>query len=160
MKKKNINIIINTCIIISIVLLLAILILFLINKKEVSNRIVSIDYNKYSELINSNEAKIIILSTPTCPHCSNYKKSINYVIDEYKNIEVYDLNISELKYEEYLEIHDKYNGTKNKYNDSNVPVILTPTTIIVKDGEEIYSTSGDLHYTGFTNLLKTYQLIK
>ena len=161
MKKKytkNNTKLINTIIIIGIICLIISLVIMLKNNKKIDNHIVSIDYNKYSELINEDKYNIILFTTPTCSHCKNYKPSVNQVCDKY-NLVVYDLDISKLSYEEYILIHDNYNATKDNYINDN-PSILTPTTIITKNGEEIYSISNNLGYTGFIELLKTYEIIK
>ena len=41
-----------------------------------------------NEIVNTDEYRIILLTSPTCLHCKNYKKSVNYVCDE-NNIFVY-----------------------------------------------------------------------
>ena len=53
-----------------------------------------------------------------------------------------------------------YSATKDNYNDEGELSILTPTTVITKSGDEVYSISGDLGYNGFLNLLKEYQLVE
>lgn len=159
MRKKNSNQLVNIIIIIGILFLIASLVLMLFKKKEIDNHIVEISYNEYSEIIKEDEYKIILLTSPTCSHCKNYKYYVNYVCDDY-NITVYELSINSLSYDEYMEIHDRYTVTKNHYTDNNVPSILTPTTIITKNKEEVVSLSNDIGYSGFLDLLKKYEIIK
>ena len=156
MRKKNKNDnnrIVNIIIMIGIVCLIASLVLMLTRRKEVDNHIIDISYNEYSEIINNDEYSIILLTSPTCAHCNSYKPYVNYVCDDY-HLKAYNLSLNSLSYEEYMEIHDKYTITKNQYSDNGTPSILTPTTIITKNGEEIDSASGDLGYSGFLDLLK------
>ena len=154
-KKKINNKIVNAFIIAGILLLIASLILMFVRNKEIENHIIEINYEKYNEIVNTDDYRIILLTSPTCLHCKNYKKSVNYVCDE-NNISVYNLNINDLDYDKYIEIHDMYNATKELYNDNGVPTILTPTTVVTKNGDEVYSISGDIGYNGFLNLLKSY----
>ena len=154
--KTNVKII-NGFIIIGIICLIASLILILRNKDTV-NYITEINFTEYQEITKKDENNIILLTSPTCSHCKVYKKYVNYVCDGY-GIKVYNLNIDELGYEEYLMVHDKYKATKDKYLD-NKPSILTPTTIIIKNDTEVYSVSGNLGYSGFLELLEKYEIIK
>lgn len=152
------NGIINSIICIAIVFLLISLFLMLYYKKEVPNHIIEIDYEKYSEIIYNDEYNIILLTSPDCSHCNSYKPDVNYVADEY-NLTIYDIDINKLTYNQYMEIHDTYQATKNHYINETTPSILTPTTIIIKNGEEIVSVSNNLGYTGFINLLESYEII-
>lgn len=152
------NKIINGFIIIGIICLIISLVLMLRNNDRVDNHIKEIDFNEYQEIIKKDDYNVILLTSPTCSHCKSYKKYVNYVCDSY-NIEVYSLNIDELKFEEYLLVHDKYSATKDKYLEDK-PSILTPTTIIIKNEEEVKSISGNLGYSGFLELLEEYGIIK
>ena len=152
------NKLVNIIIIIGIIFLIISLVFMLTNKKEVANHIIDIDYNEYSEIINKDEYSIILLTSTTCSHCKDYKPYVNYVADDY-NLVIYNLNIDKLKYDEYMNIHDKYEATKNNYI-GNSPSLRTPTTIIVKNNEEIDSISNNIGYTGFIELLKKNNIIK
>ncbi len=160
-KKKNKNNIklINGIIIFGIICLIISLIIMLMNNKKVENHITDISYSEYLDVINSDEYNVILLTTSTCSHCKDYKPYVNYVCDD-NNLLVYNLDISKLSYDEYIEIHDKYTATQDKYLENGSPSILTPTTIITKNNEEIYSISGNLGYSGFLDLLKENGVIK
>ena len=152
------NKIINGFIIIGIICLIISLILMLRNNDRVDNHIKEINFIECQEIIKKEDYNVILLTSPTCSHCRSYKKYVNYVCDSY-NMEVYNLNIDELGYEEYLLVHDKYNATKDKYIEDK-PSILTPTTVIIKNNVEVESISGNLGYNGFLELLEKYEIIK
>ena len=158
MKKKTNNKLINTFIIIAIVALIASLVLMLTKHKDVDNKIVSITYQEYSEIIKRDEYSVIILTSPTCTHCNNYKPYVNYAANDY-GLTVYEISLNNLSYEEYMEIHDKYSVLKDLYKDDK-PVILTPTTIIIKNNEEVTSILENIGYRRFVNLLKENNIIK
>lgn len=160
-KKKGIdkkNNTINIVVIIGIIFLIASLFLMFINSDKTDNYIRKISYSEYEEIIKKDEYSIILLTNPDCSHCNNYKPFVNYIAKE-NNLNVYDIDLTAITYEEYVELHDRYKATKNEYNEGK-PGIPTPATIIVKNGEEITSTLGDIGYNGLSKLLKNYQVIK
>lgn len=154
--KKNNTI--NIAVIIGVIFLIGSLILMFINSDTTDNYIRKIGYSEYEEIIEKDEYSIILLTNPDCSHCNNYKPYVNYMAKE-SNLKVYDIDLTTITYDEYIELHDKYNATKNQYKDG-VPGIPTPVTIIVKNGEEITSILGDIGYNGLEKLLKNYQIIK
>lgn len=154
--KKDNTKVVNTFIIIGIVFLIASLVLMFVNKENSS--IKKINYQEYKDIIKEDKYNIILLTSPTCSHCINYKPYVNYVASK-NNLTVYDIDLSNLDYDEYIELHDKYNAIKNEYRDGK-PVIPTPATIIVRNGEEVTSILGDIGQLGFTNLLKNNNIIK
>ena len=155
--KKNGNIV-NIIVIIGAVFLIGSLIYMFTKDNNGDNYITKINYNEYLEVIKKDEYSIILLTNPTCSHCNSYKPFVNYIALE-NNLNVYNVDLTEITYEQYIELHDRYNATKNQYNNDS-PVIPTPATIIVKNGEEITSILGDIGYNGLTKLLKNYQVIK
>lgn len=157
-QKKDNNKTINIVMIVGIVFLIGSLVLMFIKSDKTDNYIHEISYSEYLDVLKKNEYSIIILTSPTCSHCNNYKPFVNYVASEY-NLNVYDVNLTTITYDEYIELHDKYKATKDQYSE-NVPAIPTPATIIVKNGEEVTSILGDIGYNGLVKLLKNYQVIK
>lgn len=155
--KRNSITLTNALILIGIIFLVLALIMMLKNIKT-SNHIVAINFTEYQEKIKEDNYNIILLTLPTCVHCKSYKEKVNSVADEY-NLVIYELNINDLSYNEYIEIHDKYTATKDTYSD-NYPSILTPVTIITKDEKEITSISNDVGYNGFIELLKESKIVK
>lgn len=150
---KTINIIIT----IGIILLIGLLVYLFINSGT-DNRIKKISYNEYQKVLKKEGYSIILLTNPTCVHCNNYKPFVNYVAIE-NNLDVYDIDLTTLSYEEYTELHDEYTATKNDYNE-DTPVIRTPATIIVKNGGEVTSILGDIGYDTLVKLLKTNKVIE
>lgn len=156
--QKNNDKLVNTLIIIGIVFLIGSLVLMFTGNKE-GNHIVDINYNEYKEKVAEDKYSIILLTSPTCSHCVSYKPYVNAVADDY-NLTVYNLNLNTLDYEQYIEIHDTYSATKDRYDEDNNPGIPTPVTVITKNGVEVASILGDIGSSGFTNLLKTNNVIK
>lgn len=157
--KKDNSKLVNTLVIIGIVFLVASLVLMFTRGGKNDNHIEEINYKKYSELINENKYNIILLTSPTCTHCVNYKPYVNYVAGE-NNLTVYNLNLNTLELEEYIEIHDMYTATKDQYGENNVPGIPTPVTLITKNGVEVTSVLGNIGQKGFENLLRNNGVIK
>ena len=159
MAKKNNEKLINTFIIIGIVFLIGSLALMFIKDNKDGNYIEEINYSEYSDKIKEDKYNIFLLTSPTCSHCINYKPYVNLVAEEY-DLKVYNINLENLEYEQYVEIHDAYSATKNQFGEGNIPSIPTPVTVITKNGAEVTSILGDIKESGFRNLLKTYNVIK
>ena len=157
--KKDNSTLVNTLIIVGIVFLIVSLVLMFTKNKKETNHIVEINYSEYSDRIQEDKYNVVLLTSPTCSHCVNYKPYVNLVADE-NNITVYDINLNNLEYEQYIEIHDKYSAIKDQYDENSNPVIPTPVTIIIKNGEEVTSILGDIGYKGFANLLKSSGVIQ
>ena len=118
----------------------------MLNKlKKVDNHIVEIDYDTYSEIIKKDEYNIILLTSPTCNHCKDYKPNVNYVADDY-HLTVYELNITDLSIDQSFTIHESYRLLKDRYDTNGNPTIGTPATIITKNGEEVDMILGDVGY--------------
>lgn len=159
MAKKSNEKLINTFIIIGIIFLIGSLALMFIKNGTTDKHLVDISYSEYEKKMEEDEYNIFLLTSPTCSHCVNYKPYVNLVAEE-NNLVVYNINLDNLEYEQYVAIHDKYNAIKNEYGEGNVPSIPTPVTVITKNGGEVTSIMGDIKESGFRNLLKTYNVIK
>lgn len=146
-------------IIIGIVFLIGSLVLMFVKSGKTDNHIKEISYSEYQEIIEKDEYNIIILSTPDCPHCINYKPYVNYAAEE-NNLNVYNINLQNLSYEEYVDIHDNYSAVRYETDSKGGPAIPTPCTLIVRNGVEVASILGDVGYNGFINLLKENNVIK
>ena len=155
--KKDNSKLINTLIIIGIVFLIASLVLMFTGGKKVY--IKDISYKEYGDLVQKDEYSIILLTSPTCSHCVNYKPYVNLVASEY-NLTVYNIDLSNLDYDGYIALHDKYTAIANEFDEDGTPIIPTPVTIITRNGEEVASTLGNIGQKGFTNLLKNNNVIK
>ena len=155
--KKDNSKIVNIFIIVGIIFLIGSLVLmFTVNN---DSSIKDISFKEYKDKIKEDKYNVFILTSPTCTHCNNYKPYVNYVAKE-NNIKVYNINLSNLEYNEYIELHDTYSILKNEYGSDNNPVIPTPVTIITKNGQEIASSLGDIGQKGFTSLLKNNNVIQ
>ena len=156
--KKDNTKMVNIFIIIGIIFLIGSLILMFTGNKS-KNHVKEISFSEYKDIIKEDKYNIILLTSPTCSHCNNYKPYVNLVADE-NDLIIYDINLSNLEYDEYKELHDSYSILKNEYGENNNPVIPTPVTIITRNGEEVASVLGDIGQKGFTNLLKNNNILK
>ena len=158
MKKDN-NKIVDIFIIVGIVFLIGSLFLMVFQRDKTKNNLVDISFSQYSEKMKEDKYNIFLLTSPTCSHCVSYKPYVNSIAEEY-NLTVYNIDLTKLDYDQYVLIHDMYSATKDNYNESNIPTIPTPATIITKNGEEVTSILGDIGINGFQNLIKTYGVIQ
>lgn len=165
MKKKKSSVInsgnnstINVVIMIGVVFLIGALIFMFVNNGS-ENHIKTINYNEYLDVIKEDKYSIILLTNPSCSHCNSYKPFVNYVASEY-NLDVYNIDLTTITYEQYKELHDRYSATKEYYSDDNELIIPTPATIIVKNNIEIASILGDIGHDGLVKLLKNNQVIQ
>ena len=151
--KKNLSKIIIVAVACLIVFSLAIIVSN--NKKYVSsNHIIEVSYDDYMEKSLNDEYTIFLFASPSCTHCIKYKPLLNKAAADY-NLDVYYLNVNgELTSEQYTNIHDKFSALKDQYSPEGYPSIPTPTTVIVKNNEEIASTSGNIGYDGFVKFLR------
>jgi len=158
-KKKNtlINGLIIVC---AIILVGALGIVVSNNKKAGVGRIKEISYSEYQEKIKEKGVTIVLLASPTCGHCNNYKPFVNALAEE-NNFDVYYVNVNseKLTNEEYDELHDSISALKEQFGSSGEKVIPTPTTIIFRDGNEVVSELGDIGYDGLKKLLKNNGVI-
>ncbi len=149
-------------IVIGIVILIvgAIAIMVSNNKKLGASNIKEISYSEYKEKIKDDNYTIVLLASPTCYHCQEYKPFVNVLAEE-NNFTVYYLNVhsEKLTEEEYNELHDNISATKEQFNSSGGKVIPTPTTIILKNGEEVNSILGDIGYDGLKKFLQENEVI-
>ena len=165
-KNKNSNLInkkdntklVNAFILFGIVLLIGSLVFMFIDNNK-NNHIKGISYNEYKDLLEKDQYSVILLTSPTCTHCANYKPYVNLVADE-NDLEIYDINVTNLSEKEYYEIHDKYKAIQNEYDDNKKPLIPTPVTLIVRNGEEVNSVLGRISYDDLVRLLKNNGVIK
>ena len=148
----------NLIVIFGIIFFFGALILMFVKSDKTDNYIKGINYQEYNEIIKKDEYSIILLTNPTCSHCVSYKPFVNYLAKEHK-LNVYNIDLTSITYEEYLELHDKYNATKDQYHEGE-PVIPTPVTLIVRNNMEIASVLGDIGYNGLERLLKNNKVIE
>lgn len=163
-EEKKINVI-NIAIILVIIVIVGALAIIVSkdkgNSANIGNHITEISYSEYKEKIKSSEYTIVLLASPTCSHCQDYKPFVNGVADEY-GFEVSYLNVNskDLTNKEYIELHDNVKATKDQFDQYGNPVIPTPTTIILKDGREVASILGDIGYNGLKDFLSKNGVIE
>ena len=156
--KKDNTKLVNILIIVGIFFLIGSLVL-MFTKNDKNNHITEINFKEYQEIIKEDKYNIILFTSPTCSHCINYKPYVNYVADEY-GLTVYDINLSDLEMDEYKKLHDSCSATKNEYDDKGNPVIPTPVTLIVRNGEEVASFLGEIGHSKLTKFLKNNNVIQ
>lgn len=129
------------------------------NKANGNNRIIEISYSEYKEKIMDDGYTIVLLASPSCSHCQDYKPFVNGLANEY-DLDVYYVNVSsnDMTDEEYNELHDSISALKDQYN-SGIPIIPTPTTVVLKNGVEVASILGDIGYDGLKEFLLTNNVI-
>ena len=155
-EKKDIKgTIVNAAIIICAVLFVGALAVMVSNNKQIGNRIKEISYSEFKEQIKSPDYTVVLLASPYCSHCQEYKPFVNGLAEEY-DFKVYYINVhsDKLKPEEYNELHDTISATKDQFTQEGESSIPTPTTAIFKDGVEVASKLGDIGYEGLKELLK------
>lgn len=146
----------GSIIIIGIALVIVFGLAIMVSKEKENNNgnhINEITYSRYKEKIKSNDYTIVLLASPTCTHCIQYKPLMNKVADDYK-LDIYYINVSSVSYDEYISLHDNITVLKDIYSEEGQPSISTPTTIIYKDGKELESILGNIKEKGFLDLLK------
>lgn len=158
MSKKDNSKIVNTFIIIGIVFLIGSLVLMFTGNKN-QNYIKDISFSEYKDKILEDKYNIFLFTSPTCSHCNHYKPYVNLVAKE-NDLTIYNVDLSNIEYDEYKDLHDSYTALRDQFGDNNNPVIPTPATIITKNGQEVASTLGDIGQKGFASLLKNNNIIK
>ncbi|MBQ8659238.1 MAG: thioredoxin family protein [Bacilli bacterium] len=96
------------------------------NEKNLDKHLIEIKFSELQEKVNNKETFILVLTQTDCSHCAEYKPTFKKVLAEY-DVYAYELNIAEDKITQ-----EEKNQLKNIANTSG-----TPTTIFIKDGEEV-----------------------
>ena len=150
------NKVMNAVVIIAAIVIVFGLAIMVSNEKgrNSSKHIKEVSYSEYEKKIKDNDYTIVLLASPSCTHCMQYKPLMNKVADDF-GLEVYYIDVSSrnLKNDEYMSLHDNISVLKDVYNDEGEPSISTPTTVIYKDGVEIDAELGNIGEKGFLDLL-------
>lgn len=83
-----------------------------------------ISYEQLKEKLDNKDTFVLLLGSDTCSACANYKITMEKVMKD-KKIEIFYVNLNLLSEQDYAKIYSKF------------VVNSTPTTIFIKDGEEI-----------------------
>lgn len=109
---------------------------------------ISIDYEKYNELLKSEDYFFITIGRTGCGYCEKYKPVLAEVAEDL-NIPLHYIDIADLDNEEI----EKF-STSNSYLDSNE--WGTPTTLILNKEEVIASQQGYVDAKKLKEFIKKY----
>ena len=144
MKKKGILI---TLLSLSIIAVFGYIIYFISLPKTFKE----ITYEEYRQLVDSGEKFVLFIGSSNCSHCTTYKKTINRVVNDY-HIDINYIDLSKLDEKQVANIN------------SHFPFNGTPTTIVIKDGEEYERArtriEGSKNYEYTIKKLKNAKIIK
>ena len=117
------------------------------NKKaeESISNLTVINVSKMKELFSSNDTKIILVGSLTCPHCTAIKPVINSVVKDL-NVTVYYLELSTMTDEENNEYYSINEFLKN---NNSIPLVMA-----VKNNEVIDSFVGEKNSKDVEEFLK------
>ena len=108
------------------VCILAITCLFMVtgctNKSD--SYLKDLSYEELNKKLSDKETFFFVVTQDGCSHCENFLPVLENVLND-KKVIGYNLNTSKLSEEQNKEFDEKYNVTG------------TPTTIFIKDGEEV-----------------------
>lgn len=111
----------------------------------------TITFDEYKQKIDNKESFILFIGSETCSHCSDFKKTINKVLEKY-DVEINYIDISSFSGEESLKFNSmvKYTGT--------------PTTVFYENGVEEHASynriNGARSYSEVVKALKNNGYIK
>ena len=160
-KETNNNLINGIMIGVAILIVAAMAVVVSKNKNLGTEFIQEVTYSEYKEVIKNPDYTVVLLASPTCSHCREYKPFVNAVAEEY-DFKVYYVNVhsSDLTNEQYDEIHDNNSVLKDQFDSEGGKVIPTPTTIIYQNNKEVASALGDIGYDKLKSFLKENGVIK
>ena len=110
-----------------------------------------IDYEKYHELINASENKIIVIAQTGCSYCESAKPVLNALAKEHE-MEINWLNISELSEDDQLKVTDSLDAFKEDFG--------TPMIMIVKNKKVVDSIQGYENKDKYVTFFKDNGFIK
>lgn len=105
-----------------------------------------ISYDEYEELLESEDAEVLVIGQTTCSYCIKAKPILNQIVVD-EDVEINYLNITDLSEEDINEF-----STSLEYLETND--WGTPLTLIVSEGEIIDAANGLLDYEGYVKLFK------
>lgn len=90
--------------------------------------LIELTYKELEEKINNKDSFVLVYTQTTCAHCHDYKPILKRTLAKV-NLYAYEIVLDKLNKEEKAKLNDIAN------------VSGTPTTIFIKDGQEINSSS-------------------
>lgn len=102
-----------------------------------------IDYGEYEELLDSDDAEILVIGQTTCSYCIKAKPILNQLVAD-KKVEINYLNITQLSDDDTTNFVSSLEYLSGDWG--------TPLTLIIKDGNVIDDANGLLDYDGYIEL--------
>lgn len=115
-----------------------------------TSKMESIDYNKFKDLMNSDEKSIVLFARSTCGYCVKFMPILNEAITK-NNLKVYYLDVTTMS-------SDNINDVKSL--EPFADGIGTPTLVVIGSGNLIASQVGYVEADGLDSFLKQNEFIK
>lgn len=125
--------------------------LFLLAGCNSTKTYTSLDYDQLKAKIDNKESFVLVISRTGCPHCVNYKKTVNKAVKQ-NNIDIYMVDMANFSDEQINNFK-----TVIKWDGS------TPETVFVDQGIETSTYNrlvGDVDYDKLINKLKKMNYIE
>ncbi len=121
-------------------------------KKENESHLVELSLSELQEKVKNKETFILVFTQSECGHCANYKPKLQRVLSKH-DLYAYEIVLDKLEKEEKSELRNIANTEDNG----------TPTTVFIKDGEEIRISSrlvGDQNESNIEQRLRQLKYIE
>lgn len=114
-------------------------------QKEIEDTyLIELSYNELEEKINNKESFVVVFTQSQCSHCHEYKPILKRTLAKVE-LYAYEIVLDKLTKEEGSKLNDIAN------------VSQTPTTVFIKNGQEINSTSRLLGVQSEDKLIKRFK---
>jgi thioredoxin-like negative regulator of GroEL len=143
--KKKIMIFLGVAIAIGAIAAIVYASLTLNKQKEIEDTyLIELSYNELEEKINNKESFVVVFTQSQCAHCHEYKPILKRTLAKVE-LYAYEIVLDKLSKEESSKLNDIAN------------VSQTPTTVFIKNGQEINSTSRLLGVQSEDKLIKRFK---
>jgi thioredoxin-like negative regulator of GroEL len=143
--KKKIMIFLGVAIAIGAIAAIVYASLTLNKQKEIEDTyLIELSYNELEEKINNKESFVVVFTQSQCAHCHEYKPILKRTLAKVE-LYAYEIVLDKLSKEEGSKLNDIAN------------VSQTPTTVFIKNGQEINSTSRLLGVQNEDKLIKRFK---
>jgi thioredoxin-like negative regulator of GroEL len=143
--KKKIMIFLGVAIAIGAIAAIVYASLTLNKQKEIEDTyLIELSYNELEEKINNKESFVVVFTQSQCAHCHEYKPILKRTLAKVE-LYAYEIVLDKLSKEEGSKLNDIAN------------VSQTPTTVFIKNGQEINSTSRLLGVQSEDKLIKRFK---
>lgn len=117
------------------------------------NKVVEIDYDLFSKIVDSNEKSVIILGKSECKYCNDAINTLNKVANDY-DFKVNYLNVESFESETFKKVKERLE--KMEYKDG----ITTPLIIVTESKKILTYMIGKSSYEYYVDELTEYGIIK